>query len=116
MGWVSRRPLYFSHVVYLANLSLGRFNMYSANFWFLMTLNLDKDMGPHLIMRPTLLMSVKMFFHFVHVGNIICTIFSLDANVLVLQGIASANGTMMVDNVAEAWSVASLGFYVPELP
>jgi len=61
-------------------------------------------------------MSVKMFFHFVPVGNTICTTFSPDANVLVLWGIASANGTIRVDNVAEAWSVASLGFFVPELP
>ena len=58
-----------SHAVHLANLALGRFKMYSANYWFLITLNLDKDMGPHPAMQPTLLISVKMFFHFVHVGN-----------------------------------------------
>ena len=67
-------------------------------------------------MRPTSLMSINMFFYFVPVGNTIWTIFSPDVNVLVLWGIASANGTMMVDNVAKALSVASLGFFVPELP
>ena len=67
-------------------------------------------------------MSVKMFFHFVPVDNTIWTTFSPNDNVLVLWGIASANGalhcndTMMVESVAEAWSVASLGFFVPELP
>src|ERR1700736_6208680 len=53
MGWASRRPLYFSHVVHIANLSPGLFKMYSANCWFLMTLNLDKEMGPQPAMRPT---------------------------------------------------------------
>jgi hypothetical protein len=33
-----------------------------------------------------------------------------------LWGIASANDMMMVESVAEAWSVASLGFFGPELP
>ena len=37
----------------------------------LITFNLDKEMGPHLALRPTSLMSVKMFFHFVPVGNTI---------------------------------------------
>src|SRR5450631_4610078 len=101
MGWASRRPLYFSHVVHLANLSPGLFKMYSANCWFLITLNLDKEMGPHPAMRPTSLMSVNMFFHFVPVGNTICTTFSPDDNVLVLWGIASANGTMMVERSEE---------------
>jgi hypothetical protein len=57
-----------------------------------------------------------MFFHFVPVGNTIWTTFSHEDNVLVLWGIASANGTMMVESVAKAWSVGSMGFFVPELP
>ena len=61
-------------------------------------------------------MFIRMSFHFVPVGNIIWTIFSPDGNVLVLWGIESAKGTMMVESVAEAWSVVSLGFFVPELP
>jgi hypothetical protein len=43
-----------------------------------------------------------MFFHFVPVGNTICTTFSPEDNVLVLWGIASANGTMIVESVADA--------------
>ena len=116
IGWAALRPLYFLHAVHPTNLSPVCFNMYFANYWFLITFNLDKDMAPHPAMRTTSLISVKMFFHFVPIGNAIWTIFSPDANVLVLWDIASANGTMMVDNVVEAWSVASLGFFMPELP
>ena len=116
MGWASQRPLYFSYVVHLENLSPCLFKMYSANCWFLITLNLDKEIGPHPAIRPTLLMSVNMFFHFVHVNNIIWTTFSPDDKVLVLCGIASANDTIMAGSVADAWSIASLGFFVPELP
>ena len=42
--------------------------------------------------------------------------FFLHDNVLTLWDIAPDNDTMMVDSVAEAWNVASLGFFMPELP
>ena len=53
--------------VYLTRCTLDefvpdRFNMYSAYYWFVITLNLDKDMGPHPAMWPTSLMFVLMFY------------------------------------------------------
>ena len=70
-------------------------------------------MSAHPAMRPTLLMSVKMVFHFVPVGNTISTTFSPDAKIIGFWDIASANDTMTVDKIADAWGVASLGFFVP---
>lgn len=68
MRCTSQRALYFLQVVHLANLSPGRFKMYSANYLFLILLNFDKEMGGHPVCSPMLLMSTKMFFHFVPIG------------------------------------------------
>ena len=72
-------------------------------------------MDPQPAMRSILLNSINIFFNFVPVGNTIWTTFSHDDNVLILWGIVSAKCTMMVESVAEAWSVASLDFFVSEL-
>ena len=63
-------------------------------------------------MRLLVVNMLNVFFFVVYYGiqcNTVGTTFSPKDNVLVLWDIASANGTMMVENVVEAWSVASLG-------
>ena len=113
--------LYFSQVVHLENLSLGLFKMFflEAVDFFYHTQHGQNKMRPHLIVLSASLMFVIFlfyFFHFVHVGNFRYTTFSFNINGLVLWGITLAKGTMMIERVAMACSVASLGLLVPKLP
>ena len=120
IGCASWIFLYFTQVVHLENLSMGLFKMYFASCWFFIKLNWDKKKlkkWEHISLFCPLHWCLSIIFsHFVHVGNFIQTTFSLDINVIVLWGIALAKGTMMIERVASAYSVASLGLLVPKVP
>lgn len=115
MGRAFKRPLYFSQAKHLASLSMGHFKIYSTNYWFFYCIQLEQRYGTTSFFFLHIVDVHQYVFPFCAHWQTVCTTFSPNGSALVMWGIASAKGTMIVDNVVVSFNVAPLGFFVPKL-